>query len=100
MNGQLASSTEMAWLVAAQEPFDKCYIGGNADLDKVQYQHDKLYFSRKALNRWFSKSKNPPFENNISQEGRRDLLLSPSLSFLTFVAEKFPFISGVIFPNK
>ena len=25
----------MAWLVAAQEPFDKCYIGGNAELDKV-----------------------------------------------------------------
>ena len=36
VNGQLASSTEMAWLVAAQEPFDKCYIGGNAELDKVQ----------------------------------------------------------------
>ena len=35
VNGQLASSTEMAWLVAAQEPFDKCYIGGNAELDKV-----------------------------------------------------------------
>lgn len=26
----------MAWLVAAQEPFDKCYIGGNAELDKVE----------------------------------------------------------------
>ena len=36
VNGQLASSTEMAWLVAAQEPFDKCYIGGNAELDKVR----------------------------------------------------------------
>ena len=36
VNGQLASSTEMAWLVAAQEPFDKCYIGGNAELDKVE----------------------------------------------------------------
>ena len=35
MNGQLASSTEMAWLVAAQEPFDKCYIGATAELDKV-----------------------------------------------------------------
>ena len=35
VNGQLASSTEMAWLVAGQEPFDKCYIGGNAELDKV-----------------------------------------------------------------
>ena len=35
VNGQLASSTEMAWLVAAQEPFDKCYSGGNAELDKV-----------------------------------------------------------------
>ena len=37
VNGQLASSTEMAWLVAAQEPFDKCYIGGNAELDKVTF---------------------------------------------------------------
>ena len=36
VNGQLASSTEMAWLVAAQEPFEKCYIGGNAELDKVE----------------------------------------------------------------
>ena len=34
VNGQLASSTEMAWLVAAQEPFDKCYIGSTAELDK------------------------------------------------------------------
>ena len=25
----------MAWLVAAQEPFDKCYIGATAELDKV-----------------------------------------------------------------
>ena len=35
MNGQLASSTEMAWLVAPAEPFDKCFIGATAELDKV-----------------------------------------------------------------
>ena len=36
MNGQLASSTEMAWLVAPTEPFDKCFIGSTAELDKVK----------------------------------------------------------------
>ena len=33
---QLLSIIEMAWLVAAQEPFDKCYIGAAAELDKVE----------------------------------------------------------------
>ncbi|EDW25827.1 GL14280 [Drosophila persimilis] len=27
VNGQLASSTEMAWFVSTNDPFDKCYIG-------------------------------------------------------------------------
>ena len=36
MNGQLASSTEMAWLVAPAEPFDKCFIGSTAELDKAR----------------------------------------------------------------
>ena len=36
VNGQLASSTEMAWLVAPAEPFDKCFIGATAELDKVK----------------------------------------------------------------
>ena len=31
VNGQLASSTEMAWLVSTNEPFDKCYIGATPD---------------------------------------------------------------------
>ena len=41
VNGQLASSTEMAWLVAPAEPFDKCFIGSTAELDKVKTKKQK-----------------------------------------------------------
>uniref|UniRef100_A0A8D8UFC3 Neurobeachin n=1 Tax=Cacopsylla melanoneura TaxID=428564 RepID=A0A8D8UFC3_9HEMI len=34
VNGQLASSTEMAWFVSTNEPFDKCYIGATPELDE------------------------------------------------------------------
>ncbi|VVC86512.1 unnamed protein product [Leptidea sinapis] len=34
VNGQLASSTEMAWFVSTNDPFDKCYIGATAELDE------------------------------------------------------------------
>merc|ERR1719187_2192353 len=52
VNGQLASSTEMAWLVAAQEPFDKCYIGSTAELDKERLfcgQMSAIYLFSEAL---------------------------------------------------
>jgi len=54
VNGQLASSTEMAWLVAGQEPFDKCYIGGNAELDK-----DRLFCGQMSAIYLFSEALNP-----------------------------------------
>ncbi|CRK90982.1 CLUMA_CG004671, isoform B, partial [Clunio marinus] len=34
VNGQLASSTEMAWFVSTNDPFDKCYIGATPELDE------------------------------------------------------------------
>ena len=43
MNGQLASSTEMAWLVAPAEPFDKCFIGATAELDKVKCSYGSFF---------------------------------------------------------
>lgn len=54
VNGQLASSTEMAWLVAAQEPFDKCYIGATAELDK-----DRLFCGQMSAIYLFSDALTP-----------------------------------------
>jgi len=54
VNGQLASSTEMAWLVAAQEPFDKCYIGATAELDK-----DRLFCGQMSAIYLFSDALSP-----------------------------------------
>ena len=34
VNGQLASSTEMGWLVSANEPFDRCYVGATPEMDE------------------------------------------------------------------
>ena len=54
VNGQLASSTEMAWLVAATEPFDKCYIGATAELDK-----DRLFCGQMSAIYLFSEALTP-----------------------------------------
>ena len=51
VNGQLASSTEMAWLVAPTEPFDKCFIGSTADLDKVNKDSGRTCQDRKGRDR-------------------------------------------------
>lgn len=51
VNGQLASSTEMAWLVAPTEPFDKCFIGSTADLDKVNKDRGRTCQDRKGRDR-------------------------------------------------
>ena len=61
VNGQLASSTEMAWLVAAQEPFDKCYIGGNAELDKVTLTKMRFLYLKEISRIVYSAAKCPPY---------------------------------------
>ncbi|XP_052226575.1 neurobeachin-like isoform X2 [Dreissena polymorpha] len=33
VDGQLASGTDMSWLVSSSDPFDKCFIGGSSDGD-------------------------------------------------------------------
>ncbi|XP_025205562.1 neurobeachin isoform X5 [Melanaphis sacchari] len=52
VNGQLASSTEMAWFVSANEPFDKCYIGATPELDEDRVfcgQMSAIYLFSEAL---------------------------------------------------
>ncbi|XP_018329920.1 neurobeachin isoform X3 [Agrilus planipennis] len=52
VNGQLASSTEMAWLVSTNEPFDKCYIGATPELDEERVfcgQMSAIYLFSEAL---------------------------------------------------
>ncbi|CAH1393721.1 unnamed protein product [Nezara viridula] len=52
VNGQLASSTEMAWFVSANEPFDKCYIGATPELDEERVfcgQMSAVYLFSEAL---------------------------------------------------
>ncbi|KAL1129748.1 hypothetical protein AAG570_012692, partial [Ranatra chinensis] len=52
VNGQLASSTEMAWFVSANEPFDKCYIGATPELDEERVfcgQMSAIYLFSEAL---------------------------------------------------
>ena len=52
VNGQLASSTEMAWLVSTNEPFDKCYIGATPDVDEQRVfrgQMSAIYLFSEAL---------------------------------------------------
>jgi hypothetical protein len=44
----------MAWLVAAQEPFDKCYIGSTAELDK-----ERLFCGQMAAIYLFSEALSP-----------------------------------------
>ena len=50
--GQLASSTEMAWLVNTSDPFDKCYIGATPDVDEERVfrgQMSAIYLFSEAL---------------------------------------------------
>ncbi|XP_059484361.1 neurobeachin isoform X4 [Neocloeon triangulifer] len=52
VNGQLASSTEMAWFVSTNEPFDKCYIGATPELDEERVfcgQMSAIYLFGEAL---------------------------------------------------
>ncbi|XP_065209719.1 neurobeachin isoform X2 [Planococcus citri] len=52
VNGQLASSTEMAWFVSTNDPFDKCYIGATAELDEERVfcgQMSTIYLFSEAL---------------------------------------------------
>ncbi|XP_060530790.1 neurobeachin isoform X11 [Cylas formicarius] len=52
VNGQLASSTEMAWFVSTNEPFDKCYIGATPELDEERVfcgQMSAIYLFNEAL---------------------------------------------------
>ncbi|CAG7818766.1 unnamed protein product [Allacma fusca] len=52
VNCQLASSTEMAWFVSTNEPFDKCYIGATPDLDEERVfcgQMSAVYLFGEAL---------------------------------------------------
>ncbi|CAH2245779.1 jg15880 [Pararge aegeria aegeria] len=52
VNGQLASSTEMAWFVSTSDPFDKCYIGATAELDEERVfcgQMAAIYLFGEAL---------------------------------------------------
>ncbi|XP_058789390.1 neurobeachin isoform X7 [Phymastichus coffea] len=52
VNGQLASSTEMAWFVSTNEPFDKCYIGATPELDEERVfcgQMSAIYLFSEAL---------------------------------------------------
>ncbi|KAK0077287.1 hypothetical protein PV325_004175, partial [Microctonus aethiopoides] len=52
VNGQLASSTEMAWFVSTNDPFDKCYIGATPELDEERIfcgQMSAIYLFSEAL---------------------------------------------------
>uniref|UniRef100_A0A146M1B0 Neurobeachin n=1 Tax=Lygus hesperus TaxID=30085 RepID=A0A146M1B0_LYGHE len=52
VNGQLASNTEMAWFVSANEPFDKCFIGATPELDEERVfcgQMSAVYLFSEAL---------------------------------------------------
>ncbi|XP_049825585.1 neurobeachin isoform X2 [Aethina tumida] len=52
VNGQLASSTEMAWFVSTSDPFDKCYIGATPELDEERVfcgQMSAIYLFSEAL---------------------------------------------------
>ncbi|XP_072155979.1 neurobeachin isoform X4 [Bemisia tabaci] len=52
VNGQLASSTEMAWFVSTNDPFEKCYIGAMPELDEERVfcgQMAAIYLFNEAL---------------------------------------------------
>ncbi|XP_076388222.1 A kinase anchor protein rugose isoform X4 [Megachile rotundata] len=52
VNGQLASSTEMAWFVSTNDPFDKCYIGATPEVDEERVfcgQMSAIYLFSEAL---------------------------------------------------
>lgn len=52
VNGQLASTTEMSWLVHSNDPFDKCYIGAVPELEEEHVfcgQMSAIYLFSEAL---------------------------------------------------
>ncbi|XP_076065007.1 neurobeachin-like [Oratosquilla oratoria] len=52
VNGQLASSTEMTWLVSTNDTWDKCYIGATPELDEERVfcgQMSAVYLFAEAL---------------------------------------------------
>ncbi|XP_028967428.1 neurobeachin [Galendromus occidentalis] len=52
VNGQLASATEMSWLVSTNDPFDKCCIGALPELDEEHLfsgQMSAVYVFSEAL---------------------------------------------------
>ncbi|XP_037932296.1 neurobeachin-like [Teleopsis dalmanni] len=52
VNGQMASSTEMAWFVSTNDPFDKCYIGATPELDEERVfcgQMSAIYLFSESL---------------------------------------------------
>ena len=51
VNGQLASSTEMAWSISTNDPYDKCYIGATSELDD-----DRLFCGQMAAVYLFSEA--------------------------------------------
>ena len=53
VNGQMTANTEMAWSVQTSDVFDKCYIGGTADLNESHLfngQLSAIYLFHEALN--------------------------------------------------
>ncbi|XP_053205583.1 LOW QUALITY PROTEIN: neurobeachin-like [Panonychus citri] len=54
VNGQLTANTEMSWQVQTQDIFDKCFIGGTADLVSESHlfcgQLSAIYLLHEALN--------------------------------------------------
>ncbi|CAG0882858.1 unnamed protein product [Darwinula stevensoni] len=52
VNGQVASTTEMSWLVSTNEIFDKCYIGSSTEVDEERVfsgQISAVYLFSEAL---------------------------------------------------
>lgn len=52
VNGQLASATEMTWLVSTNDTWDKCYIGATPELDEERVfcgQMSAVYLFAEAL---------------------------------------------------
>ena len=53
VNGQLTANTEMAWSVQTSDIFDRCFIGGTADLNESHLfcgQLSSIYLFHEALN--------------------------------------------------
>ena len=53
VNGQQTANTEMAWQVTTNDPFDKCIIGGTAEMDEAHLfsgQMAAIYMFHETLN--------------------------------------------------